>query len=240
MRYITHPDFMPSVSDLYRNHANARGSASKALATWAKTQNEAHDFFGENEIFNLRQTPENRIPHCQKYRLDQNCRLITVLDRNIRIFLFSGTHDECDQWLERNRDIDFVSTIDNVIAEYCHQPSPIQNPIIVSHEKIREIRNDIHYLRQQIEEYTSLGYKNSLNFNESHRALEKNTKSFSQDDAILFKNKLHIIEYNIKEHKTATAKQDISETEFFMNLFSLKLEYIDKLRLLINLTKPAH
>jgi len=45
---------------------------------------------------------EGRIKDCRKYDLVEAYRLLTVMVEDHLIFLFVGTHDECDQWIRHN------------------------------------------------------------------------------------------------------------------------------------------
>lgn len=45
---------------------------------------------------------EVRIKDCRKYDLVDAYRLLTVMAEDHLIFLFVGTHDECDQWIRHN------------------------------------------------------------------------------------------------------------------------------------------
>jgi len=45
---------------------------------------------------------EGRIKDCRKYDLVDAYRLLTVMAEDHLIFLFVGTHDECDQWIRHN------------------------------------------------------------------------------------------------------------------------------------------
>ena len=46
---------------------------------------------------------EGRIKNCWKYDLFEAYRLLTVMAEDHLIFLFVGSHDECDQWIGHNR-----------------------------------------------------------------------------------------------------------------------------------------
>jgi len=48
---------------------------------------------------------ELRIRNCIKYNLGKGYRLISIKEDNRMFFLFIGTHDECDLWLENNKDL---------------------------------------------------------------------------------------------------------------------------------------
>lgn len=46
---------------------------------------------------------EDRIQHCVKYDLTSACRLVTVQDNGVCVFCYLGTHNEADDWIEKNR-----------------------------------------------------------------------------------------------------------------------------------------
>jgi hypothetical protein len=46
---------------------------------------------------------ERRIEGCQKYDLGSGYRLVYVKEAVHYIFLFVGTHDDCDRWLTNNK-----------------------------------------------------------------------------------------------------------------------------------------
>src|SRR4051812_16070112 len=46
---------------------------------------------------------ETRVANCVKYDLQGRARLVTVTNNGICLFLFAGTHDDVDGWLDRNK-----------------------------------------------------------------------------------------------------------------------------------------
>jgi hypothetical protein len=86
---------------------NRRGGNYQKAADKVKTI--IHDIMaGENlnDIFkNLKTTNngESRIKHVVKYDLSGFCRLVTIHHQSSIILLFCGDHDECDQWLNKNK-----------------------------------------------------------------------------------------------------------------------------------------
>lgn len=48
---------------------------------------------------------EARIDGCQKFDLGRGYRLVYVKEREHYCFLFAGTHDDCDRWLNHNKSI---------------------------------------------------------------------------------------------------------------------------------------
>ena len=53
--------------------------------------------------FSITHHGESRINHCVKYDLPGHCRLVTIQDNGWLILLYLGTHDDVDEWLDRNR-----------------------------------------------------------------------------------------------------------------------------------------
>lgn len=47
---------------------------------------------------------EARIKGCRKYNLGAGYRLVTLKQGDDLYLLFVGTHDECDRWIENNRE----------------------------------------------------------------------------------------------------------------------------------------
>jgi len=47
---------------------------------------------------------EARIKNCMKFNLGNGYRLVTIRNHQRLVLLYVGTHDECDRWLEANRD----------------------------------------------------------------------------------------------------------------------------------------
>jgi hypothetical protein len=59
---------------------------------------------------------ENRLDGCIKYDLGGGYRLLTIKQGKDRFVLFAGSHDDCDRWIENNREL----AID-AIRERCSQ-----------------------------------------------------------------------------------------------------------------------
>jgi superfamily I DNA/RNA helicase/RNA polymerase-binding transcription factor DksA len=56
---------------------------------------------------------ETRVKNCIKYDLAEYCRLITIKDNGVCIFMYAGTHDDCDRWLNGNKGRTIVVGKDN-------------------------------------------------------------------------------------------------------------------------------
>jgi hypothetical protein len=50
---------------------------------------------------------ELRIKHCKKYDLGDGYRMICLKKGNQLVFLYVGTHDECNRWIERNKGLQY-------------------------------------------------------------------------------------------------------------------------------------
>lgn len=53
-----------------------------------------------------------RIKRCLKYDLGQGYRLVCVKEGNDIYVLFTGSHDSCDTWLDKNRNLKLASVRD--------------------------------------------------------------------------------------------------------------------------------
>lgn len=248
MRYITHPDFIPSVYNLYKKNGHYKNIAQRVLGEWAKTQNEANQFFIDKDIFTLPLTHygENRIPHCLKYNLSNNCRLITILHQDTRIFLFSGTHDACDKWLDKNQSHDFFTTIQKETLAIIREPKITHEPNIISKLKteknintqVMQLRHEIKAIRQEITEWSNLiAYPYSTSNTINIYDLEHEKINFLKQDTQFFLKKINKISNSIKKNNTSIALHELNNTEYFTEIFFLKISHIDKLKQLINLTK---
>jgi hypothetical protein len=57
------------------------------------------------QVNKLTRHGEARIDHCKKFDLVGGYRLVYVKEDNHYFFLFAGTHDDCDHWLNNNRNL---------------------------------------------------------------------------------------------------------------------------------------
>jgi hypothetical protein len=55
------------------------------------------------EIHGLTRNGEARIDHCKKFDLGSGYRLIALEEKGHQVFLFIGTHDQCDRWLNHQK-----------------------------------------------------------------------------------------------------------------------------------------
>lgn len=238
MRYEKHPDFMRSLYDFHRKQKKL---ANKVLVAWAKSQ--ANDLFCDNDVFSdLRPTSENRIRHCVKYTLNNNARLVTVKDQNVCMFLFVGTHDETEYWLDKNKGNKFI---DNSVCGEMQQALSVKpvknymvnwqgaNDLVLLRKELAEIRRN---LRNDQEFF---GLSNRFDSKNNTKQLRKVTGDFVKNDVILFKGNLNKIQFFAQSRLTDSALKKAEDLELFAEFFNLKVTYIHKLKKFIDITRTA-
>jgi len=71
---------------------------------------------------------EWRVKGCRKYDLGSGYRLVTILrDRRLYVVCI-GTHDECDRWLETNRDWEPEFSSKRLVARRVRKPDMVNRP----------------------------------------------------------------------------------------------------------------
>ncbi len=63
----------------------------------------SNDDVRPTQVNKLTRHGEARIDNCKKFDLVGGYRLVYVREENHYCFLFAGTHDDCDRWLNNNR-----------------------------------------------------------------------------------------------------------------------------------------
>ena len=63
----------------------------------------SNDDVRPTQVNKLTRHGEARIDNCKKFDLVGGYRLVYVREENHYFFLFAGTHDDCDRWLNNNR-----------------------------------------------------------------------------------------------------------------------------------------
>jgi len=72
---------------------------------------------------------ERRIKGCKKFNLGGGYRLVYVQEEQHYLFLFAGTHDDCDRWLTNNRHVKTdVPAADTLPAAPPTPPVPSVSP----------------------------------------------------------------------------------------------------------------
>jgi hypothetical protein len=97
------PRFTKRLQALFRADKKAVLAAEKAekIVTELKTKGKVSSRNAERRI----KHKELRIRNCIKYNLGKGYRMISVKEDDHLFFLFIGTHDECDLWLQNNKDL---------------------------------------------------------------------------------------------------------------------------------------
>lgn len=129
MEFAQDKDFMLSVMELNQKGGKFASAAQQVLNVIRVSQRKRN----LKEVFTGLVTTnhgESRLQHCIKYDLRGSCRLITVQHNDICLLLYTGTHDDCDEWLEGNKGKRFH--IKNVqekrVIEATRVTEDIQNP----------------------------------------------------------------------------------------------------------------
>jgi hypothetical protein len=92
--------FAKYLQKLRRAGGRSASAAERALSIIATLVSEP----GVPERLNrLTKSGERRIDGCQKYDLGAGYRLVYVKEANRYVFLFVGTHDDCDRWLTNHK-----------------------------------------------------------------------------------------------------------------------------------------
>ena len=100
MQYVEVRSFMRSVWRLDKRGGPFRKAYEKADVVLGRISRGHSDPF---EGFKRTNHGETRIKKCRKYDLPGWCRLITVVRDDHCYLLYVGSHDDCDDWLDRNR-----------------------------------------------------------------------------------------------------------------------------------------
>ena len=99
VRYLEYKGFNRSLHELYQKGGKYKTAANK-VSTILENIGMVEDPL---EGMRLTNHGESRIKHCIKYRLNDSCRLITIRHQGCCFLLFAASHDDADEWLDRNR-----------------------------------------------------------------------------------------------------------------------------------------
>lgn len=100
MEFSRYKDFDRSLIELSRRGGPYRKAADRIDVVLGKIARGVDD-----PLHGLKITKhgESRIPKSVKYDLGTGVRLITLQDSGVVLLCFAGTHDDCDDWLDRKR-----------------------------------------------------------------------------------------------------------------------------------------
>lgn len=103
-----HSDFLESLMILAKKGGPGQRAADRVMKAYDKAIKANASFDDVFEGIPLTNHGEGRINNCRKFDLTGFARLVTTYNRNVCIFLFAGTHDDVDRWLQKNRGLDFI------------------------------------------------------------------------------------------------------------------------------------
>ena len=109
--FYNHREFHKSLNALYKRGGNFQRACERVEAVVGRLGLGGDPFQG----LSVTNHGESRIPHCIKYDLPGECRLVTVQHAGQCIFLFVGDHPATDLWLERHRGLVVVVSDKNQI-----------------------------------------------------------------------------------------------------------------------------
>jgi hypothetical protein len=106
------------------------------------------------QVHRLTKFGERRIDGCKKYDLGAGYRLVYVKDADHYVFLFVGTHDDCDRWLTNNKYLHDLQLdrLEDDARRVC-EPTAVSDSVPPSTEADLEMDDD-DILMQQIDEPT--------------------------------------------------------------------------------------
>ena len=106
MRYMHYNDFNPSVGRLKRKGGRFQKAANTIDSILGRiSRDEIDPFHGIRKT----KSGEKRIKKCVKYDLNNNSRLVLIVNEGITLFLFAGDHVATDKWIEKNSGFDLVA-----------------------------------------------------------------------------------------------------------------------------------
>lgn len=99
MQYVHLREFLPSIRKLKKKGGPFQRAAKEIEAALGRLQ------AGEDPLEGMQRTHhgESRIRHCIKYDLSGASRLVTVQHEGFCVFVYCGSHDEVDRWLDNHR-----------------------------------------------------------------------------------------------------------------------------------------
>ena len=105
--FAIHKDFMYSLKELYQKSGPGKKAADRCQEVVARIHAGIQTY---EKVFNgitLTNHGENRIANCRKFDLTGYARLITTYCNNTVILLFVGDHGASEDWLNKNKGLNF-------------------------------------------------------------------------------------------------------------------------------------
>lgn len=113
IQYVQHSEFGSSLKNLMQKGGAYKKAAERVSAAWGRTNKLGFSYEEVFEGLNVTNHGESRIKNCVKYDLTNYVRLVTAFSNNICIFLFTGDHNAVDDWLNKNKGLDFIARPQN-------------------------------------------------------------------------------------------------------------------------------
>jgi hypothetical protein len=107
MQYFEYKAFIKSLQKLWHKGGRYQKAADQVFSLLGRIRSEDDPF----RPFRVTKNGESRVKNAVKYDLNGHCRLITVQADDWCVLAFCGTHEDADQWLDRNRG--FVLVVEN-------------------------------------------------------------------------------------------------------------------------------
>ena len=113
MKYLQEKNSITKqIRKLHQRGGHYQKAATKVYSIIGRIQNSEDPYHG----ISTTNHGETRIKHCVKYDLNGYCRLITIQNNGINALVFVGDHDECEQWLNRNRNYTLTLNDENQLT----------------------------------------------------------------------------------------------------------------------------
>lgn len=237
MQYQAHSDFLPSLRDFYHKNGNYRKAANKVLAAWARSQNQT--IFSEHHVFqdfNLTHHGEDRVNHCFKYELYNFSRLVTQQHQQICTFLFVGTHQEVDKWLDKNKGllVKSVSQAQPPQTTLSSEKNYTRTDLVRLRESIVNIKNEINQYKNNFEN-TDIA-SSTL----SEAAQQALVNQFHFNNTAYFNSQLIRIRQLAIQKNTIKAIEQAENLELFTDFLKLKVKYIATLKEYLEVSNNLH
>ncbi|ADH86861.1 hypothetical protein [Desulfurivibrio alkaliphilus] len=141
--------FAKLLSNLPRLGKNERVAAARAGRIIADLQiNPVHQ---EAECKRTRHG-ELRVQDCRKYDLSCGFRLIALKREGRLIFVFIGTHDDCQRWIENNRDeLDELESAPIPPLDHESDPAEDEASIKAMNEAMEEVLQEVDEYEERLQ-----------------------------------------------------------------------------------------
>ena len=118
MQFRTYKDFPASLLTLKRRFGQYQAAADKVEALLGRIEMYRKGEATDNPFDGLTCTHngESRIRHCVKYHLSGYARLVTLQTDRFCFLLYTGTHEDVDQWLNRHAGLEFLVDSENRVS----------------------------------------------------------------------------------------------------------------------------